>query len=144
MTWRAISAGPWSTKITQKFVDGNGDLSMTNRAELIGIESCAKVLTPATIESLGTGPFCAFPNDYELEIYLGFAASITPNDFITLLPSAIVNKQRNSFYTTGSSFVERPVLAPKPKMVVRAVGPGRRRILPATSLTRVVNPRFLS
>jgi hypothetical protein len=62
----------------QKFVDGNGDPSMTNRAELIGIESCSKVLTPATIKQLGTGPFCAFPNDYELEIYLGRAVQVDP------------------------------------------------------------------
>ena len=78
------------------------------------------VLMPETVARLGSGPLCSFPNDSFLEIYLGYAAKIAPNDFITFKPTAIVNKERNSFYTTGSSIVERPAIAPKPKLVVRA------------------------
>ena len=109
-----------ATRIETQFTDISEEPQPTNRAGLIGIESCEKVLVPDTVARLGSGPLCSFPNDYKLEIYLGYAATIMPNDFITLKPTALVNKQRNSFYTTGSAIVERPVIAPKPKLVVRA------------------------
>jgi hypothetical protein len=109
-----------ATKITVQFLDVTGALAATNRAGLIGIEPCAKVLMPETIAHLGSGPLCSFPNDFQLDIFLGYAATIVPNDFITYKPTAIVNVRRNSFFTTGSSIVERPTRVPKPKLVVRA------------------------
>jgi hypothetical protein len=109
-----------ATKIVTRFLDVDGKPTMTNRGGLIGIEPCSKVLMADTVARLGSGPLCSFPSDSQLEVYLGYAAKIAPNDFITFKPTAIVNKQRNSFFTTGSSIVERPAVAPKPKLVVRA------------------------
>ena len=46
------------------------DKLLSNVAFNLSLRPYTKVLMPATVRRLGSGPLCSFPNDFELDIYL--------------------------------------------------------------------------
>ena len=86
----------------------------------MGLDDCSKILANETLAFLGTGPKCTFTRADKLVIFLGFAATVLPNDLITFIPDKIYALNKNSKSVAGSSKVIRPPVAPAPKLVLRA------------------------
>eukprot|EP00854_Cymbomonas_tetramitiformis_P000561 gene561-957_t len=108
-----------ATKITIYWEDVFAQPMATNRAGMIGLDLCSKVFTEASVAVLGEGPVCSFPEDDRLEIFLGYDASVEPNDQLSLLANAVLSKAKNSQGASGTIIVEKPFSAPVPKVVLR-------------------------
>ena len=113
-----------ATKISLSFFNSQESPIETNRGDLVGLDSCDKILREATVAKLGVNSKCTFVTAGQLDILLGYGASILPNEEIILRNDAeankILNVDRNSLAAQGSTIVERPVVPPLPTIVVRA------------------------
>ena len=108
------------TQLSIDFEDQDGAAYPTDRGGLVGLDDCAKILTNETLAFLGEGPKCTFVRADRLVIFLGFAASVLPNDLVSFRPDTVFSLKKNSKSVVGSSKVIRPPIAPAPKLVLRA------------------------
>ena len=109
-----------ATQITVSFVDAANVPYATNRAGQTTPVLCTTIFNASSSTFFGSASACNFADDYTLVITLGNGATVLPNDILTLLPTVITNKARNSAYATGSVIVQRPSIIPQPSLVIRA------------------------
>ena len=102
----------------------------TNRGGLKGLDDCEKVLLRETTVLLGRDAICTFPSESQLDIYLGYGATLEANGVDGLLfrprtdgKEGILSSERNSEAVSGKQVVSRPDLPPSPSAIVR--GPTR-------------------
>jgi hypothetical protein len=103
-----------ATKITIYFNAVTGERFSTNRAGQVGHHACDAEFSAATVAMLGEGAYCSWPTDSALDIYLGYAATVVPNDLLILKRGVIYSVFENSDSASGSVIVTRPASSPEP------------------------------